>query len=81
VKASSDIILHRLDSLLNSPGENNIVLRLQRLRTYVEYSLLHTEVMASTNPVDLERLASYSRAHPAHDMVLMYPEYITWRNK
>ncbi len=81
MKASSDIILHRLDSLLNTSGDRVIVLRLQRLRTYVEYSLLHTEAMASGKPDDLKRLASYSREHPEQDMVLMYPDYITWRNE
>jgi hypothetical protein len=81
VRASSEIILTRLDSLSNAATEKDIALRLQRLRTYVEYSLLHTEAMASRKPADLERLASYSSEHPEEDMVLMYPDYITWRNR
>jgi hypothetical protein len=81
VKASSDIILHRIDSLLTTSGDKVIVLRLQRLRAYVEYSLLHTEAMASRKPGDIKRLANYSREHPEQNMVLMYPEYITWRNE
>jgi hypothetical protein len=43
--------------------------------------LLHTEAMASRKPADLERLSSYNREHPQQDMVLMYPEYIKWRNE
>ena len=81
VRASSKIILAMLDSLANTSMEKDIALRLQRVRTYVEYSLLHTEAMASRKPADLERLANYSRIHPEQDMVLMYPDYITWRNE
>lgn len=81
VRASSKTILTKLDSLTNTFQEKDIALRLQRLRAYVEYSLLHTEAMASRKPVDLKRLANYSKEHPEQDMVLMYPDYITWRNK
>ena len=69
-----------LDSLLNTSQEKDIAVRLQRLRAYIEYSLLHTEAMASRKPNDLKRLANYSKEHPEQDMVLMYPEYIKWRN-
>jgi hypothetical protein len=81
VRSSSEIILARLDSLASTPMEKDIALRLQRVRTYVEYSRLHAEAMASRRPADLERLASYSREHPEEEMVMMYPDYITWRNK
>ena len=81
MRSSSEIILTRLDSLTNTAVEKDIALRLQRLRAYVEYSLLHTEAMASRKSIDLERLANYSREHPDQDMVLMYPDYITWRNE
>lgn len=80
VQASSKKILTKLDSLTNNCQEKDIELRLQRLSAYVEYSLLHTEAMASRKPVDLKRLANYSKEHPEQDMVLMSPDYITWRN-
>lgn len=79
VRSSSEIILTRLDILLNSSSEN--ALRLQRLKAYVEYSLLHTEAMATRKAVDLKRLANYSKENPEQDMVLMYPDYIIWRNE
>ena len=81
VRSSSEMILTRLDNLLKSSNEKDIAIRLQRLKAYVEYSLLHTEAMASRKAVDLKRLASYSRENPEQDMVLMYPDYITWRNE
>jgi hypothetical protein len=81
VRSSSEIILTRLNILLNSSSEKDIALRLKRLKTYVEYSLLHTEAMASRNAADLKRLANYSKENPEQDMVLMYPDYITWRNE
>jgi flagellin-specific chaperone FliS len=80
VRASSKTILTKLDSILNTTHEQDIAVRLQRLRAYVEYSLLHTEAMASRKSIDLKRLANYSKEHPEQDMVLMYPDYITWRN-
>jgi hypothetical protein len=80
VRASSQIILARLDSLSNTSTDKYITIRLQRLRTYVEYSLLHTEAMASRKPADLKRLTNFSLEHPEQNMVLMYPDYITWRN-
>jgi hypothetical protein len=80
VRATSKAILTKLDSLSNTAQEKDIAVRLQRLRAYVEYSLLHTEAMASRKPVDLKRLSNYSKEHPEEDMVLMYPDYITWRN-
>ena len=55
--------------------------RLQRLKTYVEYSLIRCEAFASLKKTDLERLINYSKEHPDQDMVLMYPEYIRWRNE
>ena len=80
VKAYSKTILPELDSLASATQEKNIAIRLQRLRAYIEYSLLDAEAAASRNPVDFNRLVKYSKEHPEQDMVLMYPEYITWRN-
>ena len=81
VRSSSKIITDRLDSLLNNCSDKDIALRLQRLRTYVRYFLLHTETMASGRKADLQDLAGYSHEHPEQNMVLMYPEYILWRNE
>jgi hypothetical protein len=80
VQSSSEMILTRLDSLSKTTGEKDVLIRLQRLRAYVEYFLLYTEAMASSKPDDLKRLFNYSLEHPEQDMVLMYPEYIGWRN-
>lgn len=57
-----------------------VAVRIGRLKTYVEYSRLHGEAMASGKPADLERLGTYSEDHSDESMVLMYPAYIKWRN-
>jgi hypothetical protein len=80
VKDSSQAILARLDRILKNTKDPDAAIRIQRLRTYVEYSLLHCEAMASGKPADLKRLSDYSKEHPDQQMVLMYPEYVMWRN-
>jgi hypothetical protein len=80
VKNASQAILVRLDRILKSTTDQNIIIRIQRLKTYVEYSGLHCEAMASGKPADLKHLSDYSKDHPDQQMVLMYPEYILWRN-
>ena len=81
VHSSSGLILNRIDSIINTTTEKDLLVRLQRLRAYVEYSLLHTQAMASGKPEDIRRLVSYSREHPEQGMVIMYPDYIAWRNE
>ncbi|MEO8764605.1 MAG: DUF4838 domain-containing protein [Ginsengibacter sp.] len=81
VRVSSGKIIKALDSILIQTKEPEITTRLQRLKTYVEYSLIHCEAFASLKPADLDRLVNYSKDHPEQDMVLMYPGYIQWRNE
>ena len=81
VKISSGKIVRSIDGIIAQTKEPEIVIRLQRLRTYVEYSLIHCEAFASLKKTDLERLINYSKGHPDQDMVLMYPGYLRWRNE
>ena len=81
VKASSGKIISAIDNILSNVKEPEIRKRLQRLKTYVEYSLIHCEAFASLKKSDLERLVNYGKEHPDQDMVLMYPDYIRWRNE
>ena len=82
VRAAAGSILSTLDSILANCREEKIEVRIQRLKTYVEYFLLQCEYesIPEPGPADRERLVSYSRQHPGQNMVLMYPEYIKWRN-
>jgi hypothetical protein len=80
VRVSAQSIMDKLDSILKETADKDVAIRIQRLRTYVEYSLMHCEAMASRKPADLKRLSDYSKDHPEQQMVLMYPEYIVWRN-
>ena len=81
VKASSGKIISAIDHILSNVKEPEIRKRLQRLKSYVEYSLIHCEAFASLKKTDLERLINYSKEYPDQDMVLMYPGYIRWRNE
>ena len=81
VKTSSEKIIKAIDGIISQAKEPEITIRLQRLRTYVEYSLIHCEAFASLKNADLERLINYSKEHADQDMVLMYPGYIRWRNQ
>lgn len=81
IKASAKSILSKLDSISNNTTEKDVAIRIKRLRTYVEYFQLHCETLASRNPEYLERLSNYSKQRPDQQMVLMYPEYIIWRNR
>lgn len=81
MRAYSKDIIAKLDSLTNTTKDKDVALRLQRLKTYVEYNLLNTEAMASGKPEDFKQLGNYSKEHPEEEMVLMYPGYISWRNQ
>jgi hypothetical protein len=80
VKSASDVILGKLDSILVTTGDKAVQERIRRLKVYVEYAGLHCEVMLKRKPEDLKRLADYSRNHPDQQMVVIYPDYIVWRN-
>jgi hypothetical protein len=81
VKTASGKIVSSIDSIISHTKEPAITIRLLRLKTYVEYSLIHCEAFASLKKADLERLIDYSKEHADQDMVLMYPGYIRWRNE
>ncbi len=86
IKQSSSIelrakkILDRLDQVISETKDSSISERLVRLRTYVEFHQIYIQAFSNGKPADLERLINYSAEHPDQDMVLMYPEYIRWRN-
>jgi hypothetical protein len=81
VKTSSEKIIRAIDKIISQTREPEISIGVQRLKTYAEYSLIHCEAFASLKKTDLERLINYSKEHSGQDMVLMYPEYIRWRNE
>jgi len=81
-RAAAVAILEELDNIMGKCSDDVIAIRIQRLKTYVEYFLLHREFESAPerNPAGREKLVNYSRQHPEQHMVLMYPEYIKWRN-
>ncbi|MEP7107934.1 MAG: DUF4838 domain-containing protein [Ferruginibacter sp.] len=81
IKSSAEIILKSIGGIISNTKEPEIITRLQRLKTYVEFSLLHAEAFTSLKKVDFERLINYSNEHADQEMVLMYPGYIRWRNE
>jgi hypothetical protein len=80
VKSAAGVILNKLDNISSRTEDPAVKKRIMRLRTYVEYFRMHCEAMIERNPDDLKKIADYSRNHPEQQMVLMYPEYIIWRN-
>ena len=81
VKPTAVKILDQLDRIITETDDPDINKRILRLKTYVEYFQLHTEAFSSRKPADLDRLVKFSAEHSDQDMVLMYPEYIQWRNE
>jgi len=77
----SKILLEQLDTVLGKIQDRQIAVRFERIKTFVEFSLLHYEAFASNAKPDLGRLIQYSRDHKDQHMVLMYPGYIKWRNE
>lgn len=77
----SRIILEKLDKVLAKTKDRQIALRFERIKSFVEFSLLHFEAFTSKAKPDLGRLIQYSEDHRDQHMVLMYPGYIKWRNE
>ena len=77
-KSAGKQILHLLDEVIPQTQDPLIRERFNRVKTYVEFSVLHCEAYASRKKEDLHRLMEYSRQHAEHSMVLMYPGYIGW---
>jgi hypothetical protein len=80
VRSAAGIILNKLDNISGRTGDPAVKKRIERLKVYVEYFRMHCEAMLERNTDDLKRLADYSRNHPEQQMVVIYPEYIMWRN-
>ncbi len=80
VRNSSKIILERLDRLERQSEDTDILIRLSHLRAYVEFSLLHCEAFSSLNRRDLDRMVEYSIEHRDQEMVILYPDYVKYRN-
>lgn len=74
-------ILNQLDLLIAECENPGLNLKIFRLRTYVEFNQLFGEAYKNRSAEGLEFLAQYSAKHPDQDMVLMYPDYIRWRNE
>jgi hypothetical protein len=77
----SKVLLEKLDKVSGKTKDRQIALRFERIKSFVEFSLLHCEAFASKAKPDLGRLIEYSRDHSDQHMVLMYPGYIQWRNE
>jgi len=72
----------QLIELAMSQSTNTVIHeRFNRIKTYVEFMVLHTKAYHTRKKSDLEKLAGYSRDHPEQSMVLLYPGYIIWRNE
>ena len=74
-------IIQLIDSVMSQSTDTVIHERFNRIKTYVEFQVLHTKAYYTREKSDLENLAKYSRDHPEQSMVLMYPGYIIWRNE
>jgi hypothetical protein len=81
IKLISEKLLSQIDKILAENDDPVLKKRIIRLRTYVEFFRLFTDAFTRKKPADLETLIKYSSDHPEQYMVLMYPEYIRWRNE
>lgn len=81
VEKYSPQILFQIDSAISQCLDSVICERFKRIKTYVEFFVLHTKAYYTRRKSDLEILQKYSKDHPDHSMVLMYPGYIQWRNE
>ena len=79
MRISGVTILKKLDSLLLVSKDSVEIVRLRRLKTYVEFSSLYTEAFQAGKKTGLEKLVDYAQHHADQDMVIMYPGYIRWR--
>jgi len=80
VASTAAKILDQINRIITETEDPDINKRVVRLKTYVEFFQLFTESFTSRKTADLDRLVKFSEEHPDQDMVLMYPEYIQWRN-
>ncbi|MFC2123218.1 DUF4838 domain-containing protein [Bacteroidota bacterium] len=80
VQQTSIKLLDQLDLLIEDALDPDINERIIRLRTYVEFFQLYNEAMFKGKQTDLDGLLNYIEEHPDQDMVLMYPDYVRWRN-
>ncbi|MBL7113292.1 MAG: DUF4838 domain-containing protein [Bacteroidales bacterium] len=80
VRTSSEKIFNKLDEITAGAKDDKVLVRIERLKTFVEFSLLHCEAFSSLDIADLNRLVEYSREHRHHEMVVMYPDYVEYRN-
>ncbi|MBN1926752.1 MAG: DUF4838 domain-containing protein [Prolixibacteraceae bacterium] len=69
----------KLDELISKSSDSVINKRLLRLKTYIEFFSLYSRFSSDRKKESLEKLVEYSRKYPEQNMVLMYPEFITWR--
>jgi len=74
-------ILKKLEIITDKTTDTDVRKRIDRIKTYVEFSLLHSEAFASLEKKDLRKLVDYSSKHRDQEMVLMYPDYVEYRNK
>lgn len=81
VEKYSPQILRELEAVMSQSRDSVIRERFSRIKTYVEFFVLHTKAYYTRKKTDLETLQKYSKDHPEHSMVLMYPGYIHWRNE
>lgn len=80
-RRAAKILLEKLHQVLGKTKDKKTAIRFGRIKSFVEFSLLHCEAFASKAKPDLERLIQYSKDHSDQDAVLMYPGYVRWRNE
>lgn len=81
VEKSAPQILQEIELAMTKSSNKITKERFNRIKTYVEYFVLYTKAYSTRSKADLRNVETYIRNHPGHEMVLMYPGYIRWRNE
>jgi len=80
VTAASERILDKLDEISGNTSDEKVSMRIDRIRTFTEYFQLHNKAFSGLDINDLNRLVEYSAENRNMEMVLMYPDYVKYRN-
>ncbi|MHC4395863.1 MAG: DUF4838 domain-containing protein [Planctomycetota bacterium] len=80
-QAAAETILKKLADIQRETTDPAVIKRLDRIEIFVRYFRLYYQVYHSQSKSQLKRLVEFSRQNSKfQDGVLMYPEYIWWRN-
>ena len=81
IKNAAEIILKKLTDIRSKTTDQAIIDRLDRIDIFVRYFRLYYQAYHSQSKSQLKKLIDFSRQNSKfQDGVLMYPEYIQWRN-